>query len=161
MNASTPPPIKWAPREIFEKILEFAVIPTFDLVLDVPGSGVILVKRTIPPYQNLWALPGLRMCKPEEIEDTLIRIARQEVGLDIDPQRRHFLGQYVGKFEEEFERQDISTGFALTVQDNQIPVFNPQHFDALCYVNCCDDIPPNTGAMYEFYLNEYFSHRQV
>ena len=51
------PEVKYAPREVFEKILEYAVIPTFDLVVELPeGGGVVLARRTIAPYQNKWAM---------------------------------------------------------------------------------------------------------
>ena len=51
----------YAPREIFERILKYAVIPTFDLILECRSQGVVLVRRKIAPYKNTWALPGLRM----------------------------------------------------------------------------------------------------
>ncbi len=59
--------LKFAPRDIFEKILEYAVIPTFDLVIELPEGGIILLFRKIKPYAHTWALPGLRMLKPESI----------------------------------------------------------------------------------------------
>jgi len=150
------PNLKWAPRDVFEKILEFAVIPTFDLILDIEERGIILLKRIIPPYQNLWALPGLRMCKPEEIEDTLIRIASDEIGLEIEPCKRFFLGQFIGKFQEEFGRQDLSTGFAISLGKESKPIYNPKHFKSLRFVNNINEIPTNTGEMYRFYLKKHF-----
>lgn len=49
-------PLKYAPQEVFEQILEWTVvIPTFDLVIEYGNQGVILVKRKIPPYQHQWA----------------------------------------------------------------------------------------------------------
>jgi ADP-ribose pyrophosphatase YjhB (NUDIX family) len=53
--------MKYAPREIFEQILEWAVIPTFDLVIEIEGKGYLMVKRKIEPYKDKWALPGLRV----------------------------------------------------------------------------------------------------
>ena len=44
--------LNFAPREIFEKILEYAVIPTFDLIVRLGDRGVILVHRKIAPYRN-------------------------------------------------------------------------------------------------------------
>ncbi|MEU8347039.1 hypothetical protein AB0C74_35525 [Spirillospora sp. NPDC048832] len=76
MTSRKRPEVKYAPREIFESILEYAVIPTFDLVVELPeGGGVVLVRRAMAPYQNKWALPGLRMFKPESIDDVIARIA--------------------------------------------------------------------------------------
>ncbi|NEA23531.1 hypothetical protein [Actinomadura bangladeshensis] len=50
--------MKFAPREDFENVLEYAVIPTFDLVVELPeDGGVVLARRTIAPYRNKRALP--------------------------------------------------------------------------------------------------------
>ena len=151
--------LKFAPREVFEQILEYAVIPTFDLVLDIEGKGVILLRRIITPYKDVWALPGLRMFKPEGIDDTLSRIARAEVGLNIDPAKRLFLGQFVGKFSEEHARQDLSTGYAFSLSSAQEVAPNPAHFSALHFARTLDDVPPDTGEMYRFYLAEFFRLR--
>ena len=145
--------IAYAPRAAFETILEWAVIPTFDLVLSYGDRGVIVVRRRIAPYKGVWALPGLRMHKPESIEDTLTRIAWQELGLEIDPERRTFLGQYVGRFRTEHNRQDLSTGYHVPVDPAQEIRPNADHFSGHDVVR---SIPPRTGAMYRFYLERYF-----
>lgn len=147
---------KFAPREIFEQILEWSVIPTFDLVLEYGTQGVIVVKRTIAPYKDMWALPGLRMYKGESIEDTLVRIARQELGLTIDPGKRKFIGQYVGKFRTEHERQDLSTAYLIRLKGTEELSPNPEHFSA---VDIITSVPAGMGAMYKFYLNEHFKTR--
>ncbi len=148
---------KFAPREVFEQILEWAVIPTFDLVIEYGNQGVIIVNRKIPPYKNHWALPGLRMFKGESIDDTLKRIAKKELGIDIDPTNKRILGQYVGKFRTEHERQDISTGYLIQVHSTQQVNLNPEHFSAMKLVNSKEEIPSRTGAMYKFFLNAYFN----
>lgn len=144
--------IKFAPKKIFDQILEWTVIPTFDLVIQYGNEGVIIVKRKIAPYKNQWALPGLRMFKGENIDDTLRRIARDELGLEIDPEHRVFLGQYVGKFSTEHHRQDISTGYLVRIPQKPI-VLNPAHFSTF---NIVKHIPANMGGMYKFYLRKYF-----
>jgi len=65
-----PQNLKFSPREIFEKILEFAAIPTFDLIVDFRGIGIIILRRKIAPYKNKWALPGLR--KTRGVASTLL-----------------------------------------------------------------------------------------
>lgn len=150
------PSLRFAPREIFEQILHYAVIPTFDLILDIQDKGVILVRRKIAPYKGSWALPGLRMMKPERIDDTLIRIARQEAGLSLDPSTKQFIGQYVGRFQTEHQRQDISTCYALALDTVEIRI-NPDHFSGYRFVQGAEDIPVKTGAMYRYYLGLYLS----
>ncbi len=142
----------FAPREVFEQMLEYMVIPTFDLVIEYGQQGIIMLRRTIAPYQNQWALPGLRMLKGESIDDTLRRIARQEVGLTIDPRGKILLGQYVGKFKTEHARQDLSTGYWIQVSSGQPIKLNAAHFSELRLTST----PPRPmGAMYRFYLQRY------
>lgn len=155
------PEVKFAPRETFGSILEYAVIPTFDLVIELPGDGgVVLARRTIAPYQNKWALPGLRMFKPESIDDVIARIAEDELGLDVDVDGKRFLGQYVGRFKTEHERQDLSTGYVVRASSTDIRI-NPDHFSGHQIIKKWEEIPPATGAMYRYYLAEYFDRRDT
>lgn len=140
-----------APRDIFENILKYSVIPTFDLIIEYENRGIVLVKRKIAPYKNQWALPGLRMFKSESIDDTLRRIAKQELGLKINPQNRVFIGQFVGKFKSEQNRQDLSTGYLIKVEKQPIKL-NESHFSEF---QIATKIPDNIGAMYKYYLNQY------
>ena len=150
----------YAPKEVFEQILKWAVIPTFDLGIEHGNKGVILVKRTIAPYQNQWALPGLRMFKGENINDTLKRIAQQELKIEINLDNKQFLAQFVGKFKTEQDRQDISSGYVVKVNEEQELKLNPEHFSAMMLVNSIDEIPKNIGAMYKFYLTKYFALKE-
>lgn len=154
-NRKTKTP-RYAPREIFEQILEWSVIPTFDLVIEYENQGVVVVKRRIAPYKDQWALPGLRMMKGEGIDDVLKRIAKKELGLSINPQRKVFLGQYVGKFKTERQRQDLSTGYFVKISNTQSIKLNPDHFTDYCITKT---IPRSMGAMYKFYINEYLRSR--
>ena len=145
---------KWAPPKTFQKILEYAVIPTFDLIIEYGTQGILIVRRKIAPYNNVWALPGLRMLKGESIDQTLIRIAKSEVGLEVNPQERYFIGQYVGKFKAENQRQDLSTGYLIKVSDRQKITINPDHFSDY---KIAKTIPTPIGAMYKYFLQRYFS----
>ena len=148
--------IKFAPTKIFEQILDYMAIPTFDIVIEYGTEGVIVVRRKIAPYKDLWALPGLRMYKGEAIDDTLKRIAQKELGLDIDTSRKIILGQFVGKFKTEHSRQDISTGYLIRLKASQRIVLNQEHFYGHRIINT---IPNNIGAMYRFYLERYYERK--
>jgi len=146
---------KFAPRDTFENILEYTVIPTFDLIVWFNDQGVILLRRRIAPYKNVWALPGLRMMKPERIEDTLVRIARNEIGIPIDPAKKCFIGQYVGRFRTEHNRQDLSTCYAVSSNASSIAI-NQEHFSGYRFVKAKEEIPSKAGAMYKHFLNLFF-----
>lgn len=148
--------MKYAPREIFEQILEWAVIPTFDLVIEVEGQGYLFVRRTIRPYKDQWALPGLRMYKDESINDTIVRIAEQEVGISLDPSKKTLIGQYVGKFKTEHQRQDLSTGYYFKLPASTKVVINKDHFSSFVFSK---EAPENTGAMYKYYIEQISNRR--
>ena len=169
--------LKFAPRDAFEVVLEWAVIPTFDLVIELAPSqvgslaeaeasgaptgsrpAVALVRRRIAPYRDTWALPGLRMFKPETIEDVLRRVALDELGLEIDVDSARFLGQFVGRFRTEHQRQDLSTGDVVRATDGT-PTPNPAHFTSWRPITSMADVPRSTGAMYRHYLTRYFDGR--
>ena len=139
--------------------MEYAVIPTFDLIIEFKNKGVILVRRKIVPYKDTWALPGLRMMKPEGISDTLKRIAKQEVGIKTDPGCRRFIGQYVGHFRTEHRRQDVSTCYAVLCDAGEVKI-NSEHFSGYRFVRGKEDIPMRTGAMYRYYLDLYFCYEE-
>ncbi len=73
-------------RELFEEHLRYFPIPTFDLLVQLPDhdNGIVIARRRIAPYAGKWALPGLRMWKGESIDDTLRRIARTELGIEVN-----------------------------------------------------------------------------
>lgn len=146
-------PKGFAPKEIFREILKWAVIPTFDLIIEYGDQGFIIVKRKISPYKGQWALPGLRMMKGEEIDDTLMRIARDEVGLKINPKQKVYLGQRVGKFQSDQKKQVFSSGYAFRVAKTQSIKINSDHFSEY---RLTKKIISPMGAMYKFYLRKYF-----
>ncbi len=145
--------IKFAPEEEFKTLLEWGVMPTFDLVIEYGNHGVIMVKRKLAPYKNQWALPGLRQYNGESFNDTLSRIAEKQLGLKINPNGALILGQYDGFFKT---RQDISTGYFVSIDDIQDIKLNEEHFHQYTLVNSEREVPRNTGAMYKFYLKKYF-----
>jgi hypothetical protein len=144
-------PHGFATREVFETILDWAVIPTFDLLIEKEGQGFIWVRRKISPYNRTWALPGLRIY-------TLQRIALQEVGLEINPGDCHILGQINGFFDTEHNRQDISTGYHIVIDPDVELVLNAEHFSGM---RISYETPHRAGAMYRDYASIAMSSRSL
>lgn len=56
-------------------------VPTVDIIIEMAGGGIILIKRKNPPLG--WALPGGFVEYGESLEQAAIREAREETSLDI------------------------------------------------------------------------------
>jgi len=59
---------------------------TVDLIIEMEGGGVVLVKRKNPPHG--WALPGGFVDYGETLEQAAVREAMEETGLRIDLRRQ-------------------------------------------------------------------------
>ncbi len=55
-------------------------VPTVDIIIEC-GGGVVLIERKNPPFG--WAIPGGFVDWGETIEETAVREAREETGLDV------------------------------------------------------------------------------
>jgi hypothetical protein len=149
--------VKFLPQDVYYTILDWAVIPTFDILIEYGDKGFIFVKRKIAPYKDVWAFPGLRMMKSEEINDSLERIAYTELGLKINFKKKIYLGQFVGKFKTEHNRQDLSTGFYIKITTSQSIKLNKEHFYR---VKVSRTLPRPAGAMYKYYFEQYIKLSQ-
>jgi len=59
---------------------------TVDLIIEMAGGGLVLVKRKNPPHG--WALPGGYVDYGETLEQAAVREAREETGLQIELKRQ-------------------------------------------------------------------------
>jgi 8-oxo-dGTP diphosphatase len=63
-----------------------------DIIITYDDGSIILIKRRNEPYKDQWALPGGIMDEFETIEQTAVREAKEETGLDI--KLDHLIGVY-------------------------------------------------------------------
>ncbi|KPL19884.1 MAG: NUDIX hydrolase [candidate division Zixibacteria bacterium SM23_81] len=59
---------------------------TVDVIIEVEGQGIALIKRKNPPYG--WALPGGYVEYGESLEEAAVREAREETGLAVQLKRQ-------------------------------------------------------------------------
>ncbi|MAF34523.1 hypothetical protein CMO91_01630 [Candidatus Woesearchaeota archaeon] len=139
-----------APDPQWETLKKYAVIPTVDLIIEWGDKGILFVRRKVEPYKGLWAFPGLRVYKPEDIPDAIRRVAKSQVGLDVSGCIAIPLGQFVGKFKD---RQDISAGYYVKLLDTDQHIqLNADHLAAYEFFK---DVPEGTGSMYAHFFEEY------
>ncbi|HKR06421.1 MAG TPA: NUDIX hydrolase [Bacteroidia bacterium] len=61
----------------------FKVVLASDIIIEYNDGSIILIKRGNDPYKDMWALPGGLMDEGETIEETAVREAKEETGLDV------------------------------------------------------------------------------
>src|SRR3989338_6261989 len=67
-------------RRIFSRVPRVCV----DLIIKDENLGVVLVKRTIPPALGQWHLPGGGVLFGETLEEAVLRIAQNEIGIHVE-----------------------------------------------------------------------------
>lgn len=71
-------------------------LPNAASVALVRDGKVLVIKRALAPYQNLWTFPGGRMDPGETVEQCAVREVQEELGLTIrNP--RHAMTQSLGR----------------------------------------------------------------
>jgi colanic acid biosynthesis protein WcaH len=93
------------PEETWRTVVRHVPIVSVDLVVRHDG-GVVLGKRTNAPGRGEWFVPGGRVRKDERLDAAIHRVAREELGVDVDIERR--LGVYEHLWEES-EFDDVPT----------------------------------------------------
>lgn len=57
-------------------------VPTVDIIIEIEGKGIVLIKRKNPPYG--WAIPGGFIDYGESVEEAALREAKEEVSLEVE-----------------------------------------------------------------------------
>ncbi len=56
-------------------------LPTVDIIIEIEGKGIVLIRRKNPPYG--WAIPGGFVDYGESIENAAVREALEETSLKV------------------------------------------------------------------------------
>lgn len=105
---------KRIPYEKYKEI--YSLVPRLTVeVLIVEDGKILLTKRSIEPVKGFWHTPGGAVLKGEKIEETVKRVAKEEVGLDVLVERSCSIIEYeslIGYF-----GHDISLAFLCRKKD--------------------------------------------
>lgn len=71
------------PSDLYAQILEYMPIPCIDLVLFHNGK-VLLTYRTQEPAKGQWWVQGGRVFKHELLHDAVQRLAKREIGSEVE-----------------------------------------------------------------------------
>lgn len=133
-------PVSWIPDDVWANIVAHMPVPSVDLVVDC-ADGVLLARRQNEPASGEWFVPGGRVRKGEPIRETVSRVAREELGIDVSIQTE--LGTY-DHFYETADMEDaggkhyVAHGYRVT-PDSEVIELDDQHDDSDVFST--DDLP--------------------
>jgi len=81
-------------REDFLKSFKLAPRLAIELLFENQKSELLLLKRDKEPFTGMWHLPGGFLLKDESINDCIIRLAKDELNLVINPKQTKRLGLF-------------------------------------------------------------------
>ena len=79
----TPGTPNHVPEETYADFIEHFPTVCVEVVLAHDG-GVLVAKRANEPVRGEWFWPGSRLYKGEELEDAARRVAREELGIEVE-----------------------------------------------------------------------------
>jgi ADP-ribose pyrophosphatase YjhB (NUDIX family) len=98
-------------KDIYSRVPRLCV----DLIIRT-DKGVLLTLRTKNGYLNQWHLPGGTVFYREKIEDTVERIAREELGIKVEIERFHGYLEYFSEVKERGFGYSVSLVFVCKPQ---------------------------------------------
>jgi len=83
--------VKKLPLDDFLKTFKYALRIAFSLLIKNGKGEILMTKRANPPEKDTWHLPGSFLMKGEMIEECLLRVAREELGIKINTKNARLL----------------------------------------------------------------------
>lgn len=113
-DADLPP--GWLPKADFDAIYSRVPRLCVEVILQDAERGVVLALRDIPPNIGAWHIPGGTVLYGEALVDAVKRVARMELGIDVE------VGELLGYIEYPSHVRDgidspVGMAFAATVAD--------------------------------------------
>ena len=117
-------PKLWIPPATFEAVVENTPLVSIDLVITKLDTMFVGMRKN-RPAKDTYFVPGGRICKDETIEQAFHRIAKNEMGLDIDIKDARFMGVFEHFYPDSTLNADCTTHYVvlayhLTIRDREI-----------------------------------------
>ena len=78
------------PLETFQLVVASTPLVSIDLVVENAHGELLLGLRNNRPAQGSWFVPGGRVLKNESLDDAFVRLARDELGVDVSRSSARF-----------------------------------------------------------------------
>jgi len=133
-------------KEEFHEI--FSQVPRLCVEVVIQNeNGILLTKREIEPSKGMWHFPGGGIIFGEILEETVKRIAKEELNLDVEIIK--FLGTIEFPEKEETFGHPISLAYLVKVNSGEIKLnWQASEFDFF------KEIPENTLSAHKRFIQE-------
>lgn len=125
-------------------------IPTVDIIIELPGGGIVLIERNNPPYG--WAIPGGYLGYSESLEECAVREAEEETSLEVTLKRQFHTYSDPGR---DARHHSVSTVFVATAEGT--PKGADDAKSARVFTR--DNLPDNVAFDHRQILEDYFNNR--
>jgi ADP-ribose pyrophosphatase YjhB (NUDIX family) len=92
----------WMSETLWNQVKRHMPIPCIDIILQNPSGEILLGWRRILPYRNVWALPGGRLLRGEDLQTAARRILSE---YSLSANHLYFVGVFPIRFPS---RSDVS-----------------------------------------------------
>lgn len=105
----------WLPDETFKSVIQHTPLISIDLIVRNEQGEVLLGKRINAPAKGYWFVPGGRVRKNETLDDTFVRLVKEELAIESGITRADakFLGVFEHFYDDCVFKDDISTHYVV------------------------------------------------
>jgi colanic acid biosynthesis protein WcaH len=100
-------------RDAFARVVADAPLVSIDLVIEDQSGAVLLGRRTNPPAQGSWFVPGGRILKGETLDQAFYRICVDELGAAFARSEADPIGVFEHFYDVDFTGAPSSTHYVV------------------------------------------------
>ena len=100
-------------KSTYYDIIKLTTLTSIDLIF-IYNNKVLVGLRNNNPAKGTYFVPGCRTGKNELIKDGIIRVAKEEVGLNIDPNNAQLLGVFDHIYNNNFKDDTFGTHYIVS-----------------------------------------------
>src|SRR4030065_293460 len=131
---------------------------TATAIIPFPTDKILLIKRATVPFKDYWALPGGRLDPGETVEQTVVREAKEETGLNVAVIRK------VGEYHEQGVQGGVEYNyypacFLVKIVGGEIKKQQSEIEDIQLF--SFDDIPKPLAFVHNQMVNDYLASRDA
>src|SRR5271169_5446163 len=109
-----PKPGQWLAAQDFAAVVRLTPLVSMDLLVRAPDGRVLVGRRVNEPAKNCFFLVGGRITKNESRAAAFRRLAREELGAELNIEQARFLGVYDHFYPtNRFEREGFGTHYVV------------------------------------------------